>query len=87
MPGPTAFPEAEYASPLAKKPHDLRDAAVSLWLNAGVLATQVAEWAGHSVNVLLRVNASCVVGQDEAARRRVDLALSTATGSPAAILR
>src|SRR4051794_4692130 len=42
VPGPTAFPEAEYASPLAKKPHDLRDAAVSLWLNAGVLATQVA---------------------------------------------
>jgi integrase len=36
---------------------------------------QVAEWAGHSVNVLLRVYAKCVVGQDEASRRRVHAAL------------
>jgi integrase len=67
--------DAEYASPLAKRPYDLRHAAVSLWLNAGVPATQVAAWAGHSVNVLLRVYASCVAGQDEAARRRVETAL------------
>ena len=40
-------------SPLAKRRYDLRHAAVSLWLNAGVPATQVAEWAGHSVDVLL----------------------------------
>ena len=77
------FTDAEYASPLAKRPYDLRHAAVALWLNAGVPATQVAEWAGHSVNVLLRVYASCIVGQDEAARRRVELALSAATGSSA----
>ena len=55
-----ALSEAEYASPLAKRPYDLRHAAVSLWLNAGVPPTQVAEWAGHSVNVLLRVYAKCV---------------------------
>ena len=66
-----ALTEAQIASPLAKRPYDLRHAAVSLWLNAGVPATQVAEWAGHSVNVLLRVYAKCVDGQDEAARRRV----------------
>ncbi|MGZ4586822.1 MAG: hypothetical protein ACXVX9_03340 [Mycobacteriaceae bacterium] len=47
-----------YESPLAKRPYALRHAVVSLWLNAGVPATQVAEWAGHSVNVLLRVCAS-----------------------------
>lgn len=47
-----------------------------LWLNAGVPATQVAEWAGHSVNVLLRVYAACVVGQDEGARQRVQQALA-----------
>ena len=73
------FNEIQYASVLAKRPYDLRHAAVSLWLNAGVPATQVAEWAGHSVNVLLRVYASCVVGQDEAARQRVDAALREST--------
>ncbi|HRW18611.1 MAG TPA: hypothetical protein P5181_07170 [Dermatophilaceae bacterium] len=73
-----ALTDAEYHSPLAKRPYDLRHAAVSLWLNAGVPATQVAEWAGHSVNVLLRVYAACVVGQDSAARARVDSALRNA---------
>lgn len=29
----------------AKRPYDLRHAAVSLWLNAGVPATQGAQWA------------------------------------------
>ena len=64
-----ALTDTEYASPLAKRPYDLRHAAVSTWLNAGVPPTQVAEWAGHSVNVLLRVYAKCVYGQDEVARR------------------
>ena len=65
----------EYASPLGRRPYDLRHAAVSLWLNAGVPATQVAEWAGHSVNVLLRVYAKCVYGQEEAAKGRISSAL------------
>ena len=57
------------------EPYDLRHAAVSLWLNAGVPATQVAGWAGHSVHVLMRVYAKCVYGQEEAARLRVEAAL------------
>ena len=61
---PGALSDTDYTSPLARRPYDLRHAAVSLWLNAGVPATQVAEWAGHSVNVLLRVYATCIVGQD-----------------------
>jgi integrase len=65
----------EAQSPLAKRVYDLRHACVSTWLNAGVPATQVAEWAGHSVDVLLRIYAKCIVGQDEAARRRIDQAL------------
>ena len=44
-------------SPLARRPYDLRHAAVSTWLNGGVPATQVTEWAGHSVAVLLEVYA------------------------------
>lgn len=72
--------EAQHRSTLAKRPYDLRHAAVSLWLNAGVPATQVAEWAGHSVNVLLKVYAKCIEGQDEAARRRIELELDEDEG-------
>ncbi|MPZ67893.1 MAG: integrase [Pseudonocardiaceae bacterium] len=72
--------EHQVASPLARRPYDLRHACVSLWLNAGVPATQVAEWAGHSVHVLMRVYAKCIYGQDEAARRRIEAAL--AAGGP-----
>ena len=35
------------SSPLARRPYDLRHAAISLWLNAGVPATEVARRAGH----------------------------------------
>jgi len=72
-----ALTTAEVASPLARRPYDLRHACVSLWLNAGVPATQVAEWAGHSVAVLLRVYAKCIVGQEDSARQRIDAALGT----------
>jgi integrase len=68
--------DTECASPLAKRPYDLRHAAVSTWLNAGVPPTQVAEWAGHSVNVLLRVYAKCVYGQEEVAKARIEAALA-----------
>jgi integrase len=74
----TALTDAEVRSPLAARPYDLRHAAVSTWLNAGVPATQVAEWAGHSVAVLLRTYAKCIVGQDQAARRRIEEALGEA---------
>ncbi len=55
--------------------YDLRHAAVSLWRNAGVPATQVAERAGHSVDVLLRVYAKCIDGGDKVANMRIDTAL------------
>jgi integrase len=73
----TALTSAQQRSPLGARPYDLRHAAVSLWLNAGVPATQVAEWAGHSVNVLLRVYAKCIDGQEKAARRRIEEALAS----------
>lgn len=44
-------------------------------LCSGVYPTQVAEWAGHSVDVLLRIYAKCVVGQDQLAKRRISEAL------------
>jgi uncharacterized lipoprotein YddW (UPF0748 family) len=37
-----------------------------IWrLNSGVPAPDVAKWAGHSVEVLTRIYAGCVVGLDE----------------------
>lgn len=70
-----ALSAADAASLLARRPYDLRHAAVSTWLNAGVPPTQVAAWAGHSVAVLLQIHAKCIVGQEDAARRRIDAAL------------
>jgi hypothetical protein len=40
-----------------------------------VAPTQVAEWAGHSVEILLRVYAKCLEGQDEIAKRRIEAVL------------
>jgi hypothetical protein len=36
---------------------------------------RVAEWAGHSVAVPLRVYAKCIDGQDQIAKRRIEDAL------------
>jgi integrase len=66
----------EQASPLAKRIYDLRHACLSLWLNSGVPPTQVAAWAGHSVDVLLRIYAKCIDGQDAVAKRRISEALA-----------
>jgi integrase len=70
-----ALTAAEQASPLARRPYDLRHACLSTWLDGGVYPTQVAEWAGHSVDVLLRIYAKCIAGQDELAKRRISEAL------------
>jgi integrase len=70
-----ALSSAERASPLAWRPYDLRHACLSTWLNGGVYPTQVAEWAGHGVDVRLRIYAKCIVGQDELAKRRISEAL------------
>ena len=48
---------------------------VSTWLSGGVPPAQVAEWAGHSVAVLLKVYAKCIDGQDQIAKRRIEDAL------------
>jgi integrase len=70
-----AFTDEVAASPLARSPYDLRHAAVSTWLNGGVPPTTVAEWAGHSVEILLKIYAKCLDGTDAATRQRVLAAL------------
>ncbi|HVV10560.1 tyrosine-type recombinase/integrase [Amycolatopsis sp.] len=84
----SALTETEYKSVLAKRPYDLRHACVSTWLAAGVPSTQVAEWAGHSVDVLHRIYAKILAGQEASARERIERALgqsgghATSTGRP-----
>jgi integrase len=82
-----AFTEAEAASLVAQRPYDLRHAAVSTWLNATGDPAQVAEWAGHTVDVLLRVYTKCIAGQQEAAKRRIyDATRPIKTPDPAAAM-
>ncbi|MEV4531585.1 tyrosine-type recombinase/integrase [Streptosporangium sp. NPDC049304] len=69
------FTAGHVASPLAARPYDLRHAAVSLWLNAGVPPTEVAQRAGHGVDVLLRVYAKCIEGQRARANEQIAAAL------------
>ncbi len=75
-----ALTPEQVASPLADRPYALRHAAVSLWLNAGVPATDVAERAGHSVGVLLRVYAKCLDGSRALANDRIDRTLHDLSG-------
>lgn len=56
---------------LAAVPYNLRHACVSSWLAAGVEVAQVAEWAGHSIETLLRIYAKCVDGSAQRAKRRI----------------
>jgi integrase len=70
-----ALTEEVQASPLAARPYDLRHAAVSTWLSGGVDPAKVAEWAGHSLSVLMEVYAACLYGQEVTARQQVQAAL------------
>jgi integrase len=48
---------AQVASPLLQRPYDLRHSGVTWRLNSDVPPTEVAAWAGHSVEVLMRTYA------------------------------
>ena len=52
------------SSVLAFRPYDLRHAGVFQWLNSGVPAPEVAARAGQSVDVLLKIYAKCIDGQE-----------------------
>jgi integrase len=60
-----ALTPVQVASPLAKRPYDLRHACASLWLAGGVAVTDVAERLGHSVETLLKVYAACIDGNSD----------------------
>jgi len=70
-----ALTPAQRASALAKRPYDLRHAAVSTWLSSGVEPQLVAKRAGHSVAVLFRVYAKFLSDGDEAANAKISARL------------
>ncbi|MER7514826.1 tyrosine-type recombinase/integrase [Streptomyces sp. NPDC126499] len=71
-----ALSPSEQESKLAKRPYDLRHAAVSTWLSSGVEPQLVAQRAGHSVAVLFRVYAKFLKGGDEAANAKISARLN-----------
>ncbi|GAB2446153.1 hypothetical protein GCM10027187_09990 [Streptosporangium sandarakinum] len=75
-----ALTPSQVESESARRPYDLRHAGVSLRLDAGIPATQVAEWAGHSVEVLLKIYAKCVDGHDHVWHGMLDRALGDDAG-------
>ncbi|MFD6751494.1 tyrosine-type recombinase/integrase, partial [Streptomyces anthocyanicus] len=70
-----ALTASEFDTALAKRPYDLRHAAVSTWLSSGVEPQLVAERAGHSVGVLFRVYAKFLKDGDEAANAKISARL------------
>jgi integrase len=67
-----AFGPELAASGLARRPYDLRHAALSLWLNSGGDPAQIAARAGHSVAVLLTVYSHCIHGRDDLLNQQID---------------
>jgi integrase len=63
-------------SPLPARPYDQRHAGISLMLNAGVPASETADRAGNSVEVLLKVYAKCIDGDKAIMNARIELALA-----------
>lgn len=76
-----ALTPEQAASPMAKRPYDLRHAAISLWLNSGVPATEVARRAGQGVAVMLKVYANCVDGDEPLMNDRIEEALRADRGT------
>jgi hypothetical protein len=62
---PVAFTKAHAASPLAHKPYEFRHAEISGRLNAGRLRRWSRRGPGHTVEVLLRIYAHRLDGDDD----------------------
>jgi len=60
------------ATVLARRPCDLRHAALSLWLNATGTPAEAAARAGTSTRVLHEVYLRCTDGQDDTVSQRIE---------------
>jgi integrase len=83
-----ALTPPQLATPLMRRPYDLRHSGVTWRLNSGVPATEIAAWAGHSFEVLMRVYARCVAGLEDVwiARMNASLGRAPAEAPPQANL-
>ena len=78
-----AIPEDGTGAQPARRPYDLRHAALSLWLASGTPPAEIAARAGHSVHVLLTIYAHCIPGCDQIASQRIEEALNPSHWPPA----
>jgi len=70
-----ALTPAQLATPLMRRPYDLRHSGITWRLNSGVPPTEIAAWAGHSVEMLLPVYARCVAGLEDVWIARMEFTL------------
>jgi hypothetical protein len=70
------------ATGLARRPYDLRHAALSLWLTASGAPAEVAARAGTSVHVLECVYTHCISGREDLISQRIEDALTRSSGVP-----
>ena len=70
------------ATALARRPYDLRRAALSLWLNATGAPIEIAARAGTSTRVLHDVYVHCISGQDDTVSQRIEDALDPGAAVP-----
>jgi integrase len=62
----------QVASSLASRPYDLRHAAVSSWIAAGVPLPEIARRAGHTVQMLTAVYAKVIFGSADQMNRKIE---------------
>ena len=68
------------ATALARRPYDLRHAALSLWLNVSSAPAEIAARAGNSTRVLHDVYAHCIDSQEDRVSQQIEDALDAGTG-------
>nr|WP_319732203.1 hypothetical protein [Streptomyces sp. MB09-01] len=66
------------ASPLARRPYDLRHTCITNWLNAGVPVAEVARRAGNSPEVIHQRYEGCIDGHEEPNNAKIAKAMGWA---------
>ncbi|MGW3323657.1 tyrosine-type recombinase/integrase [Streptomyces virginiae] len=70
-----ALPPDRAASPLARRPYDLRHTCITNWLNAGVPVAEAARRAGNSPEVIHRRYEGCIDGHEELNNKKIERAM------------
>ncbi|MCB5177806.1 site-specific integrase [Streptomyces sp. SMC 277] len=75
-----ALPPDKVASPLARRPYDLRATCITNWLRAGLPVAKVARRAGNSPEVIHRDYAGCLDDSEEDNNRKIEEAMGWGSG-------